>query len=487
MSSPVDGDVAATAKPAFLRLVSGAGMLTSARVAGDLASALLFIAVSRVFGVEGTGLYAYAFAIAQIAQLVLNFGFVDYGLREYARAAAPVRQRILANALAVQCSLLVVVAAGIWAYLLTTGADPRTSTLIWLLAAYQVLFNFFLMLVIPAITAQRMAAPALAELVFRVGGTFVAIGLISFAGLGMAASLAALPLSALGLLLAAIGIARHFNGPIGLRLERAVVAPMLRPAASFAASSILIGLYAKIGLILLAFLDGKAAAGIFATGLKLVDLGMAPLVFLGVAVFPRLASSFGTDQADLVDITQQYVRLTIMLGALVLWGMVFVVPPVLPFLLGPDFAAAGPAVQLMGWVALLAALDNAAVRLLWVANLQAKRLRIQAIGLAVNVALNLALIPLLGVTGAIFAAILTLVVMLGLALGPITTSLPSPHWRRLGRACILPLAATIAAGFIVSLLGLQPWLAASVTLAVLLATTTLSGLSGLDQLKLPKR
>lgn len=68
----------------------------------------------------------------------------------------------------------------------------------------------------------------------------------------------------------------------------------------------------------------------------------------------------GTDQAIIIGITQRNAHRTIMLCALVLCGMVFVVPPVLPFLLDANFASTGPAVQLLGWMALLAAPDNAA-------------------------------------------------------------------------------------------------------------------------------
>ena len=58
-----------------------------------------------------------------------------------------------------------------------------------------------------------------------------------------------------------------------------------------------------------------------------------------------------------------------------------------------------------------AGLLNAA-RLLWALHLQGRRLEIQAIGVAANIALNLALIPVLRVMGAITAAILTLALML---------------------------------------------------------------------------
>ncbi len=482
MTPSPNAEAALAARASFLRIVSGAGLLTSARVIGDLASAVLFIVVSRAFGVDGIGLYAYAFAVAQIAHLVVNFGLVDYGLREYASAPAAERGRLLANALGIQTALLAVVAAGLWLYLLVTGADPAAATIVWLLTAYLVLFNFALMLFIPPITAQQMLGPALAELVFRVGGTLVAVALVAGLGAGMAVSLAALPISAVLMLVAAVIIARRFEPVIGLGLDKLVAPAMLRATTTFAGSSLIDGLLAKVGLILLTFLQGTAAAGILATGLKLLDLGMAPLLFLGIAVFPRLASSFGKDDADLAHIAEQFIRLSLLLGALVLWGMVFVVPPVLPLLLGAEFTAAAPAVQLMGVVAMLTALDLAAARLLWSLRLQGRRLRIQTIGVVANITLNLALIPLLGVIGAITAAILTLSLMLGLAIGPIRERLPASWWPKLGRACLWPVAVGIAAGGLVVGLDLAAWLGAALTLAVFAGAGLWSGLIGRDQL-----
>ena len=480
--SPI-AEAAEPARPTFLRIVSGAGLLTSARVIGDLASAVLFIVISRAFGVDGIGLYAYAFAVAQIAHLVVNFGLIDYGLREYASAPVAERGRILANALGIQAALLAVVAGALWLYLVLTRAEPAAATIVWLLTAYLVLFNFALMLFIPPITAQRMLGPALAELVFRVGGTLVAVALVAVLGASMAVSLAALPIAAVAMLATAVVIARRFESRIGLRLDRPVAPAMLRATTTFAGSSLIDGLLAKVGLILLTFLQGTGAAGIFATGLKLLDLGMAPLLFLGIAVFPRLASSFGTDDADLAHIAEQFIRLSLVLGALVLWGMVFVVPPVLPFLLGADFTAAAPAVQLMGVVAMLTALDLAAARLLWSLRLQGRRLRIQTIGVATNILVNLALIPWLGVMGAILAAITTLTLMLALASGPIRERLPALWSAKLGRACLWPMAAGLATGGLVVATGFSPWLGAPLTLAVFAAASLASGLLGRDQLE----
>jgi O-antigen/teichoic acid export membrane protein len=292
-----------------------------------------------------------------------------------------------------------------------------------------------------------------------------------------------LPIAAVLMLVTAIVIAGRFEARVGLRLDRLIAPAMLRATTTFAGSSLIDGLLAKVGLILLTFLQGTGAAGIFATGLKLLDLGMAPLLFLGIAVFPRLASSFGNDHADLAHIAEQFIRLSLMLGVLVLWGMVFVVPPVLPLLLGAEFTAAAPAVRLMGVVAMLTALDLAAARLLWSLRLQGHRLRIQTIGVAANVTVNLLLIPWLGVMGAIIAAIVTLTLMLGLASKPLRERLPAAFWPKLGRACLWPAAVGGVVGGLVMLGELSPWLGGPLTLGAFVAASLVSGLIGRDQLQ----
>jgi O-antigen/teichoic acid export membrane protein len=449
----------------FGKFVSGAGMLAAARVAGDLTSALLFVAVSRVHGAEGVGLYAYGFAIAQIVQFAVSFGLVDYGMREYARAEPGRRGRLLGNALGIQAALVLVAGVAVAAHLWATAASAQAVLLISAVVAYQILHNFVLMLNIPSISAQHMAGPAIAEFVFRGGGTLAAAALVLW-GVPLPLALTALLGGVLGLFVAVWRMARRHDGAIVPRLDREIALPMLRPASVFAASTVVSALCARIGLILVVFLDGKAAAGVFATALKLVDVGMAPLLLLGVAVFPRLARSFAAEQTDLAVTIERYVRVSSALGALVFWGMVFVAPPLLPHIFGPDFADAGPTVRLMGVAAFLTALDHAAYRLLWTANLQARRLLIQGVGLTVTVVLGLALIPVAGAIGAIAATIAAMSVMLALAAVAIVRSMPDVRWGRLASGCLLPAGAVALCALAAHL---APWAAACLSLGVLCA------------------
>lgn len=483
MSDSFDPQSTNTQNTEFRKIVSGAGILTIARVAGDMASALLFVTISRIHGVESVGLYAYAFAIAQIAQQVVNYGFEDYGLREFARAGEPKRSAFLGNVLGLQSMLLVVVLLGVAVFVGLTGAEGTAATLIWSFVLYQILINFSLMFMIPPITAQRVGPSALAELVFRVGGAVMAAAILAFTSLALETALLALPLSALGLVIVNRRIASRHVENLRPRFDFYVIARFLPPATVFALSSMVTNLLGRIGLILLVVLQGESAGGILAAGNKLLELAIAPLFYLGIAVFPRLSRSFGSDMADLAATAEQYLRLTVMMGFLILWGMTFVVPPLMPVILGSDFSEAGSVIRLMGWVALLVALDQATFRLLWAADRQGLRLRIQIMGLVINVVAAVTLIPPFGVTGAVLAFMIALVAMLVASVAGISRHLPSLAWMAIVRASALPIGASVLCGAVVAALGKSLWVSGGATLAVLLISALVSGLLDLGQFK----
>src|SRR3954452_9862380 len=86
----------------LLRYLANASSLTAARIAGDGFSFLVFLVVARVYGVEGTGHYASAFAWAAFVAVIANPGISDYGIRECARAGQGGWRPIFARLLRLQ-------------------------------------------------------------------------------------------------------------------------------------------------------------------------------------------------------------------------------------------------------------------------------------------------------------------------------------------------------------------------------------------------
>ncbi len=389
-----------------------AASLSLARVGTNFLSFLLFLAISRAFGPEGTGAYSYAFAIATLASVVISLGADDFGLREYARLAPETRPAFLARLLGAHAGVALLTGAALALLLGGSETAGRSAGMISMLAVYQACFAVVRTLFIPAFVREAMLGPALAELVCRGGANLVALVAIAGFGRSTAEALAVFPLSGLVLVAWAWRSARHFGARPSLRASAASIAGTLRALWSFVAGGILSELYPRVGLLLLPVLAGEAATGYFATAAKFLEVGLLPIYFLGLALYPRLCAEFHSDRGAFAARIGSLARASLLLGALVGCGLLGVVPAILVPLLGPGFEPAIPAMRWVALVVLLESLELAGMRLLMAADRNPARLAAFALGLALNLALDLALIPRFGATGAVLGWALSLVPVL---------------------------------------------------------------------------
>lgn len=392
---------------AFLGILSNASWLTIARLGGDLSSALLFVVISRRFGVAGTGQYAYGFAIANLAMAVVNLGLVDFGLREYSRLPVEEKRRTFGSIIGVQCKALAVVLLGLVGFVVVTHPDAAATAIIFLLTAYQLALMLANTFFIPAFARQAMIVPALAQLICR--GVAVAVAILLACGLDISLSTILIPLPiGAGLLLAFATLsARRYNGSLGVCMNWSKTLSIMQVAWPFAASLIIFQLYSRIDLIMLSTLLGDESAGIYAAGIKFFEIGLMPIVLLAIAVYPAISQHSGQSEHEFSKMTDKFLRTSLILGGMLAWVLFFLAPLGLTPLLGDKFTASIPVVQMTGVLSIIMSIDLVATRLLLVMHLQVRRTTIQLLGILLNVVLNIILIPSFGVHGAMGAWIIS--------------------------------------------------------------------------------
>lgn len=482
--SAAAGEVGATSPGRGVKpsppLVSAA-WLSGSRLAVDALGFLVFLAISRRFGPAATGRYSYAFALAGIGYVVASLGLADYGVREYARLAGEARQRVLSTLLATQAAAVGLVAVGFAGYLLLSRPDAETAVLVVLLTASQLGLAAARVLLVPAFAHQAMAAPAVAELACRGTASLVAAGLIGIAGVSLPVALLAYPAAALLMLGFAAGSAARHGARLAPRLRRGDGGALdtARAAWPFAASEIVYQVYARADVIMLTLLAGAAAAGIYASGLKFVEVAASPVLFVGVAAFPGLSRLFDRDPAGFTAAGAKLLRWTLTLGGLIAWGLVFVVPLVLVPALGHRFEEATRVVRLMAALALLAGVQTTATRILLAARRQVGRLKIQLIGAGLKIGLNAALIPVLGIEGAVAASLAALLCLDVLYLGAVLDWFPRPKLTRPLGAFGITVAGSAGVAGALLLAGLGQPVAALASLVVLVVSSVATGLAPL--------
>ena len=202
-------------------------------------------------------------------------------------------------------------------------------------------------------------------------------------------------------------------------MSRSELLDTAREAWPFAASEIVGQAYARTGIILLQLVAGAAATGGFATLLKLVEVGTAPLTLAVTAAFPRLSRDFHEDPPAFRSGALDMLRVVLLLAGCLMMAFCFLVPWLLPVVFGPDFAALRPELPWIGGLAALSGIEIVYLRLLLASDRQGVVVGVLVAGTAVSGVANLALVPWLGVPGAVAASLvgmLTLVLAYGRAL-----------------------------------------------------------------------
>ena len=191
----------------------------------------------------------------------------------------------------------------------------------------------------------------------------------------------------------ACGVTPRHDLP-GLRVRA-----MLEAAMPFALALVLNDLYWNVGTILLGRLEGIDAVGTFSAAFRVVSVPVALVGTVSGVLYPRFSHLYAADPkafAALVGSTRKY---SLAIGIPLGLTLSFLSHPLVGFLFGREFSAAGGTLQLLGWfvtlVCLYSPLSYAMIAM------QAERTWVVLLAAATAVLLggSLLLVPVLGHLG----------------------------------------------------------------------------------------
>lgn len=267
---------------------------------------------------------------------------------------------------------------------------------------------------------------------------------------------------------------------------------MLAVSGPLMINHLLATIFWRIDIWILRPLAGAAAVGLYSIGLKYLDgLNIIPSMFT-MAIFP-LMSRFARDASG--NLHRSYVislRLLTILSLPVAMAVTFLATP-LVYLVGGaqylnipgEFRAFGQTIPYMGgadlafqviiWSIPIGFVNSVTQYVLIAVNQQHTLTRAFLAGVSFNIVGNLILIPSFGYVGAATATILSEVVLLFPFYRIVRRHVGAVSW---GHVFAAPVISVTAMGVVISALtrmGLSPWLAVPIGLAVYAAMLVLTG------------
>ena len=367
---------------------------------------VLFIAAGRTLGDAEFGKFSFALALGTIFETLMDFGLHQVTIRAVARdrsqATALLHHTLGIKLIWTTGALVALVAT---ATVLRSESDVRLAC--YLLGGSLVLRSYMLTIRGVLQGLERFGWDSLVVvadrailLVFGVGALAAGGGLRSLAIAFVLARAAALALAA--------WMTHAHLGGIGLRFDRTIWRELQTTALPLGFFLVVLNLYAYVDGVMLGVMRTDVETGLYTAAYRVYEgLSYAPSVIAAV-LSPRLSALHGGDRADRA--AHRRLALLGLAGSTALALVVGVVAyrfatPLMTLLFGEDFAPAAAPFRILclglGFVFAIWVLHAIAISV----NRERLLLKTGIVGLVVNVALNLYLIPRDGASGAALATI----------------------------------------------------------------------------------
>lgn len=216
---------------------------------------------------------------------------------------------------------------------------------------------------------------------------------------------------ALESLIFAIGLYIAFNKNAEIKLKwnfNSILAKsILKDSYPLLLAGVVIAIYMKIDQIMIKKMLDNSQAGYYSAAVKICELWYFIPMAISNSIFPAIINAKKTSEEVYKRRMQQFYDLMAWLSVGIAIPLTIFAPQIIIFLYGTDFTPAFPVLQIYIWSAAATFLGVASSQYLVAENLTKISFFRTFIGMIVNVALNLILIPSIGIIGSALATLIS--------------------------------------------------------------------------------
>jgi O-antigen/teichoic acid export membrane protein len=365
--------------------------------------------LSRYLGVEGFGRFSYLYAFYYFFLALNDFGVNTIVVRELAQNRSRAGE-LLGSMLIYKMGLSALSVAIAWLIIFSAGFERQLAGALLLFAAILPLHSLqiagALFQVLP-----DFKTPAILGIVTRLAGLGLVLGAVALKG-GLMTIVAIQVVTEL-LFGAGLVLAARRRVHIQLRFDRQIWSQILRASLPLGLAGIAVAFINRIDFLMLERMAGIRDVGLYSAAYKITSLLEAfPLLVMTVA-YPVLARLAKENAGELRGFYRRTSLILAAFGVAVGAACTLLAARFLPLLFGARFDGAVPTLQVLVWASVCVFASLTAGNLLIAAGRERISLVVSVAGVAVNISLNLVLIPRYGTMGAAIATVAAFIVIAG--------------------------------------------------------------------------
>ncbi|MBP3482451.1 MAG: flippase [Alistipes sp.] len=173
--------------------------------------------------------------------------------------------------------------------------------------------------------------------------------------------------------------------------------------------NLIVSLYINLNTIMLGFMQNDESVGLFTGATKIASIALSFVGALGTVMLPHLSNLLSSGNKDRFDeLAQNAFSFTCAFAIPMSVGLIICAEYIIPVFCGQTYMAAIPTLRILAPVILLVGLSNViGIQILYPQGRENTVILCTSIGAAVNITLNLLLIPRYSYNGAAISTIIT--------------------------------------------------------------------------------
>ncbi|MEK7615027.1 MAG: flippase [Patescibacteria group bacterium] len=404
--------------------------LTVATLGQKAIAFVYFLFVARLMMPTQTGIYFLAISLATVFSVISDFGITPVVIREVAKNPKDT-QMILQRVLGVKIPLLFL---GYFVSVVTTfflGYESQVFHLVFLTSFILFLDSISLLLYGVLRGQQKLSVESFGLFVGQIVSAVLG-GIVLVVAPSLVLLLTALLFGSLtNVVISGTAIYKQFGAsPFYPVWQKAFVLKLFRAALPFALAAIFVKVYSYIDTLFISKLLGAHEVGLYSIAYKFTyAFQFLPLAFVA-ALYPSFSSVIDSDRVALARMFNRAMWYMLILATPLVLG-IWLIADHAVLLAGVEYRDSAPVLAVLVFVLFPIFLDFPIGSLLNAAGWQAKKTMIMGFTMLISIALNALFIPVFGIIGAAYAALISFVFMLLAGLFYVPQLIPTFRFRNL--------------------------------------------------------
>ena len=392
------------------RVVKNSSLLLVSSVISNLMMFLLTLFTARYLGTFNFGLISSALSVVGIFGVFCDFGLGMYAIQKVSRNH-DLTSRYFGTAFVLRLILTVVT---FMAYLIfsSVGGFRDEAFDVMVVIGIYMFFNSLTTFYYSLYQSnEQMHYQTIVNTFYSVG-VFVAAMIFIYLGYNVVCIAAVYPIAMfLSFIIGYIIKIRHYP-KFSYDFSRPFVKELIVNGVPFGITSVFTSIYFWIASIMLTFMSGSVAVGLFSSSQKLILVLSSVFMLISNAVFPVMSQLFVNDRIKLNALYQKMLKYMLILAFPIAVGVTIYSKDIINIIFGAEFLDAGLCLGVLIWATIFMFLSGTTSTLLNSINKQFFVTKVTMAGAIFSVVANIVLISMFSYVGASITSVLTELVVL---------------------------------------------------------------------------